>query len=277
MPYVVYASPALPCSQPRPHPPGSTCFLWSIHADYDFAGSRPLRSDSDGGLLFERYGKADDGALPPVQRYYFRPNKAPTQAPATPTPPPPPPPQQPPSIPSAVPPVKLLPNGIPTSRLQRMRDVHDASAARAREIMGLSAGMANQPPQPLGGGAPDNYNYSMVRSGHGNGTGVSTDAGPVAVADESGPFSSLAALNALPSPQLIGDPSAPDGGAMAALGAAGALGPSTAEPLLDPAFYSLVASHFDDLAQAQTANLQRKLNSGLPALLGAFGCSASFT
>lgn len=48
---------------------------------------------------------------------------------------------------------------------------------------------------------------------------------------------------------------------------------STAEPLLDDEFYSMIQSHFNSMAETQTGRLQQKLNTGLPAIMESLGCS----
>ncbi|KAJ9522972.1 hypothetical protein QJQ45_023773, partial [Haematococcus lacustris] len=48
--------------------------LYLASSGDSFAGSAPLKSEAAGGLLFERYA-AKEGGVPSLQRYYFRPAK----------------------------------------------------------------------------------------------------------------------------------------------------------------------------------------------------------
>jgi hypothetical protein len=224
--------------------------LYWAPAEYSFAGTTPLRSEAAGGLLFERYTTKDD-TIPPVQRYYFRPNK-PSQ---------PMPTRQGLAASAALAPPgtgpadstskaktrltsasRTLPNGIPVSRLRTHREqqAYSRSIGGADEGNGMFTDGANQQGQGSLLGPP-----VVIRSPGNSPARAAGDQRPEAatlMSVTSPRGVTHGSTGPVPgSPGSIGGVGGPDSAAaLGALGAATTLAPGTAEPLLDDAFFALI-------------------------------------
>lgn len=130
---------------------------------------------------------------------------------------------------------RQLPNGIPLTRLQQLKEVQEQSRSRAiaatygapsprRAVQGAVRPLS--PGQPLG---------PFLGGGTGGGTGGHASGG-----QQFDVFSSIDSLHALassPGGAAEGAGRSAGGGPMTALGAASTLATNTAEPLLDEAFF----------------------------------------
>ncbi|KAG1652506.1 hypothetical protein FOA52_008217, partial [Chlamydomonas sp. UWO 241] len=174
---------------------------------------------------------------------------------------------------------RLLPNGVPLARLELNRSMADEAR---RRIMSARTRCADDPTVTVGA-RPNAASVAAAAAALARDTSASATllvvvrssrqrAAAAATAAAEAHTKAVHAAAAAGAPWPDTSDAAVEAATAALGGAATARPPSgTGEPLLNEDFFEAMKSHFNEMASNQTAQLQSKLNTGLPDIMKQFG------